>query len=186
MDYKKCVEQVLADPRYRENVEFGTPRSGHPEGKIKNHIANLEANLGKLKHRVSEDEYWKLKFLIHVHDTFKVRQIVEGIPSSDPQSHESLARKFASEFTDEADLLNILQNHDENFALWRQFQKTGAYDQEHFAELLKLIQDWDLFLIFTIIDGTTPGKDLIKLPWFINEVRKHKSTRVDAAWAELD
>jgi len=45
-----------------------------------------------------------------------------------------------------------------------------------------MIKDWDLFLAFTIVDGYTKGKDLEKLPWFINEVRQHKRTRVDESW----
>ncbi|HJR81540.1 MAG TPA: hypothetical protein VJ821_15820 [Anaerolineales bacterium] len=62
----------MADPRYQENIEYGEPRSGHPEGKVKYHIAELEENLEKMASRgISEVQYWKLKFLIHVHDTFK-------------------------------------------------------------------------------------------------------------------
>ena len=69
---KDIVEKITADPRYQKNVEYGEPRSGHPEGKIKFHIAELEENLEKLVPRgVSEEQYWKLKFLIYVHDTFK-------------------------------------------------------------------------------------------------------------------
>ena len=69
---KQIVERVMADPRYQENIEYGEPRSGHPEGKVKYHIAELEENLEKMASRgISEVQYWKLKFLIHVHDTFK-------------------------------------------------------------------------------------------------------------------
>ena len=69
---KEIVEKIMNDPRYIKNVEYGEPRSGHPEGKVKSHIADLDANLEALKPRLSsEADYWKLKFLIHVHDTFK-------------------------------------------------------------------------------------------------------------------
>jgi len=36
--------------------------------------------------------------------------------------------------------------------------------------------------MFIIIDGCTEGKDLAKLSWFIDEIRKHKETRVDSSW----
>ncbi len=181
------MEQVVADSRYKKNIEYGTPRSGHPEGKVKNHIIDLENNLDRLKNRLkNDDDYWKLKFLIHVHDTFKAEAVKEGTPSNHPRSHESLAREFASEFTDDLDLLNIIQNHDENYALWLQFRNTGQYNQKQFATLIKLIQDWDLFLVFTIIDGFTKGKDLAKLTWFINEVKKYKHIQVDETWAILE
>jgi hypothetical protein len=179
---KEIVEKIIVDPRYQKNIEYGEPRSGHPEGKVKYHIAELEKNLEELvAHGISDEQYWKLKFLIHVHDTFKA----DSIPDSliiDPNSHASLARKFALEFVHDEDLLNMIQFHDVNFALWKQFAATSTYDQRRFENLLETIQDWDLFLMFIIIDGTTPGKDPQKTVWFINEVRNHKNTRVDASW----
>jgi len=119
-----------------------------------------------------------LKFLIHVHDTFKAEAVPDS-PIIHPNSHASLARKFASEFTDDADLLNMIQFHDVNFSLWKQFAATGSYDLERFSALLETIIDWDLFLMFLIIDGSAMGKDPDKTRWFINEVRKYKETIVD-------
>src|SRR5262245_32833033 len=104
---KDVVAKVLGDPRYLKNIEYGEPRSGHPEGKVKFHIAELEANLEKLATRISEEQYWKLKFLIHVHDTFKAEAIPNS-PIESPTSHASLAKEFASEFTDDPDLLNMI------------------------------------------------------------------------------
>lgn len=172
----------MADERYRKNIEYGEPRSGHPEGKIKNHIAELEQTLEMLKARgISEEQYWKLMFLIHVHDSFKA-EAVPDTPINNPKSHASLARKFASEYTNDGDLLNMVQYHDVNFALWKQFSFTGSYDLERFSELLAAIIDWELFLMFIIIDGSTKGKDPGKVKWFINEVRKHRQTAVDDTW----
>ena len=178
---KEIVEKILVDPRYLKNVEYGKPRPGHPEGKVKFHIAELEANLEKLAAHISEEQFWKLKFLIHVHDTFKADAVPDSAIES-PQSHASLARKFASEFTEEADLLAMIQFHDVNFALWKQFAATGSYNVERFSKLLDAIMDWDLFLLFLILDGCTQGKDPDKIRWFVAEVRKHKETRVDETW----
>lgn len=179
---KDVVEKILADPRYQKNIEYGEPRSGHPEGKVKFHIAELEANLEKLVPRgISEEQYWKLKFLIRVHDTFKA----DAIPNSrilSPNSHASLAKKFASEFTNDEDLLNMIQFHDVNYTLWQQFESTGTYDVERFDHLLNIIQDWDLFVMFLILDGSTAGKERSKLNWFLQEVAKHKDLGVDESW----
>jgi len=101
---------------------------------------------------------------------------------ADPRSHASLARAFAEEFTDNPDILNMVQYHDESYALYKQFSRAGSYDSQRFETLLNAIHDWDLFLIFTIIDGWTEGKDLEKLRWFVREVRQRKQTRVDEAW----
>jgi len=179
---KDILEKIIADSRYQSNIEYGEPRSGHPEGKVKYHIADLEENLKKLvPHEISEEQYWKLKFLIHVHDTFKV-DAISDVPISSPDSHASLAKKFASEFTDDEDLLNMIQFHDVNFSLWKQFAAAGSYDIQRLHDLLDTIQDWDLFLMFLIIDGSTQGKERSKLVWFIQEVAKYKDTRVDESW----
>ena len=178
---QKIVEQVVTDPHYLKNIEYGRPRSGHPEGKVKFHIAELEANLERLAPRISEEQYWKLKFLIHVHDAFKVDAIPNS-PIESPTSHASLARKFAAEFTDDADLLNMIQFHDVNFALWKEYAATGSYDFDRFSKLLETIFDWDLFLMFLILDGSTTGKDSAKIHWFIQEVGKYRVTVVNENW----
>lgn len=178
---KDIVARVIVDPRYLKNIEYGEPRPGHPEGKVKYHIAELEANLEKLAPRISEKQYWKLQFLIHVHDTFKADAVPDS-PIESQHSHASLASAFASEFTDEAELLAMIQFHDLNFALWKQFAARGSYDLERFSRLLDTILDWDLFLLVLILDGSTRGKDPDKVRWFIGEVRKHKETVVDESW----
>ena len=179
---KDILEKIMADSRYQKNIEYGEPRSGHPEGKIKYHIAALEENLEKLSLRgLSDEQYWKLKFLIHVHDTFKA-DATPDVRILNPNSHASLAREFASEFIADEDLLNMVQFHDVNYALWKQFKATGSYDPDRFQSLLHSIQNWNLFLMFLIIDGSTQGKERSKLIWFIQEVRKYKDTVVDETW----
>ncbi len=178
---EEVLKQIVSDPRYINNTEYGEPRSGHPEGKVKYHIVELENNLEKLVPRISEEQYWKLQFLIHVHDAFKADAVPDS-PIASPNSHASLARKFAAEFIDDQDLLNMVQFHDVNFALWKQFAATGSYDKERFESLLNTIVDWNLFLMFLIIDGNTEAKDPTKVAWFIAEVRKHKNLIVDETW----
>ena len=51
---KEIIARVVSDPRYLKNIEYGEPRSGHPEGKVRFHIVELEANLEKLKTRICE------------------------------------------------------------------------------------------------------------------------------------
>ncbi|MEP7135746.1 MAG: hypothetical protein ABI904_12515 [Chloroflexota bacterium] len=178
---KKIVQKIVSDPRYLKNIEYGEPRSGHPEGKVKFHIAELEEILERFAPRISKEQYWKLKFLIHTHDAFKA-EAQPNSPIESPHSHASLARNFASEFTDDMDLLNMIQYHDVDFSLWKEYAGTGAYDAERLSKLLDTIVDWDLFLLFLIIDGSTKGKEPEKLYWFFSEVKKYKQTTVDAAW----
>ncbi len=179
---KDIIEKIKADPRYQRNIEYGEPRSGHPEGKVKFHIADLEANLEIFRGRgIEEEDYWRLKFMIHVHDSFKA-EAERYYPTLHPRNHASLAKEYASQYTDDTDLLNMIQYHDENYKLWKEYSQTGHYDEENFKNMLAVIKNWDLFLLFTIIDGCTKGKDYSKLGWFINEVKKYRETTVDSSW----
>jgi AAA domain (Cdc48 subfamily) len=69
------------------------------------------------------------------------------------KSHASLARIFLASHCEDKDLLAMVQDHDEPFALYRQFESTGKYNQDRFRAMLNAIQDWNLFLAFNIIDG---------------------------------
>ena len=108
------------------------------------HIAELEQNLEALKPRLSHGAYWMLKLLVHTHDSFK-SEAERGVPITHPKSHASLARAFLAEFCDDADLLAMVQYHDEPFALFRQFTFKGAFSQQRFAALLTNIKDWNPF-----------------------------------------
>jgi hypothetical protein len=179
---KEIIELIKADPRYLKNIEYGEPRPGHPEGKVKFHIQDLEKNLELLKLKgISSNDYWKLMFIIHVHDTFKA-EAVKDTHALRPLNHAFLAKQYAVQFTDDTDLLNIIQHHDENYELWKEYSQASQYSSDRFQNLLEAIENWDLFLMFIIIDGCTKGKDYAKLGWFINEVKKYRTTRIDATW----
>jgi hypothetical protein len=64
----------------------------------------------------------------------------------------------------------MVQYHDEPFALYRQFDSKGKYNQDRLSALLRAIRDWNLFLAFNIIDGCTEGKSPEPLAWLFREV----------------
>ena len=179
-DYRRVFERLTANPRYRANLDWGEPRSGHPEGTVRAHIEELERNLEALKPRLAEEDYWKLMVLVHTHDTFKA-EAAPGVPITHPRSHASLARAFLAAYCDDPDLLNMVQYHDEGYALWQQLRRRGRYDEGRFERLLATIGDWDLFLRFAIVDGSTEGKDREPLRWLLDEVNGRVSTGVTSA-----
>jgi hypothetical protein len=176
LDYEGMFQRVVDDARYQKNLDWGEPRAGHPEGTVRAHLAEIEPNLERLKPRLTESEYWKLRLLIHVHDSFKA-EAKANVAICDPASHASLARSFLAEFCSDEDLLAMVQYHDEPFALWRQFVSKGSYNKQRLKELLGHIRDWDLFLAFNIIDGCTPGKSREPLRWFFAEVASKVASR---------
>ena len=180
VDYPAVLRAVRGDPRYRRNIQWGEPRHGHPEGPICAHLEDLERNLERLRPRLSEGEVDKLRVLIHVHDTFKGKA-AEGAKITDPHSHASLARVFLAEFCDDAELLNMTQFHDVPYALWRQFRHGHHFNRARFDTLLSTIRDWNLFLAFLIVDGSTEGKSREPLHWFFGEVAGRVPARLTAA-----
>ena len=71
IDYRNTFEAIKADPRYLANLDWGEARPGHPEGTVRAHIAEIEPNLDALRSKLTDEDYWKLKLLIHTHDSFK-------------------------------------------------------------------------------------------------------------------
>lgn len=181
MDYAAALEAVQADARYQRNLDWGKPRAGHPEGTVRAHIAEIEPNLEKLAPKLSAVEIDKLRLLIHTHDSFKA-EAQPGVPITHPASHASLARSFLAEFCDDADLLAMVQYHDEPFALWRQVETKGSYNSERMNGLIGHIRDWNLFLAFNIIDGCTVGKGREPLHWLFREL----AGKVESRFTEAD
>jgi hypothetical protein len=169
MDYRNAFEAITADPRYLANLDWGEARPGHPEATVRAHIAEIEPNLELLRPKLTDEEYWKLKLLIHTHDSFKAES-QPGVSITDSRSHASLARAFLATHCDDSDMLAMVQFHDEPFALYRQFESKGKCNQGRFNALLRGIRDWNLFLAFNIIDGCTARKSREPLQWLFREV----------------
>jgi hypothetical protein len=179
-DYRATFDAMVTDPRYLANLNWGEPRPGHPEGTVRAHIAEIEPNLDALRNRFTDEEYWKLKLLVHSHDTFKA-EADPGVPITHPKSHASMARTFLEEFCPDPELLAMVQYHDEPFALYQQFKARGKYNRERFDALISNIRDWDLFLAFNIIDGCTAGKSRAPMSWFFGEVAGKVKSKFNVA-----
>lgn len=202
---KELLKKIKEDTDYKEWVDWGQARPGHPEGSQRAHIEELEENLEKIKGKVNEEEYWKLMLLIHTHDTFKgkAKRIERSdgstmaVPIEDPESHASLAMIFLNKYHDDPDLSNMLQYHDEPYAIYRKYKRLmrkgkewAEKDQKRLKQLLNTIKDWDLFLKFNLIDNVTKGKmekepEMKSMVWWLDEVNKHKKTEVTKEWIKL-
>jgi hypothetical protein len=176
-NYSTALTKILTDPDYLTNVQWGKPRSGHAEGTIQAHIDELVGNLQALKSKLKPGEEEKLLLLIHTHDTFKAK-CNPGVPIEHPDSHASLGRAFLARFCDDADLLAMVQYHDESFALYRQSKSKGSFNQARAQKLVTTIKDWDLFALFHIIDGGTQSKSREPLEWFFDNIAPLIQTRI--------
>ena len=180
-DYKKIFDAIRSDARYQRNLDWGEARPGHPEGTVRAHVEEVDRNVEALRPKLSETDYWRLRVLVHTHDTFK-GEAQPGVPIADPGSHASLARAYLAGFCDDEDMLAMVQYHDEPFALWRQFEAKGKVNEQRLAALLSAIRDWNLFLAFNIVDGCTEGKEREPLHWLFQQV----TGKVQSQFSESD
>ena len=169
--FEQLFHALVKDPEYLNNLDWGKPRRGHPEGTVRAHIQELEDNLKRLPVEANSEEYWKLMLLIHVHDSFK-KEAKKGVPIEHPRSHATLAKQFLAKYCQDTDLLNMVQYHDEPYALYRQQLHRGRVNSQRLQNLLSTIQDWSLFCRFLLVDNCTEGKDRAPTHWTIeNPIR---------------
>jgi hypothetical protein len=181
-DYQHILDLITQTETYKKNTLYGSPRRGHSEGTVKAHIERLEENLEILAKNLclSQDAYWKLKVLIHIHDSFKA-EAKRDSAILDPQSHATLARNFLAMYTKDEDMLNMVQYHDIGYAVYRRFKEKGKVDYARLNAALSKIGNTYLFLLFCIIDSCTPSKGREMIKWFSEYVEKEKLPKVNTA-----
>ena len=151
---------LLADPRLQAGLEWGAPRFGHPEGRVRAHVAAMLAAIP------SDDPLRNdLRFLALVHDSFK-SEVQPDQPWSAENDHAMLARRLAARYTTDERLLTTLQLHDEPYSIWQNSQPPD----KALRPLLNQLPDLELFARFVELDAANEGKDLTFLWWFRREL----------------
>jgi hypothetical protein len=152
--------RLLGDPALQCGLDWGSPRDGHPEGSIGEHVRALLAQIAD-DDPLGDD----LRLLALVHDSFKgaVRPGERWSPEND---HAVLARRFAERYLDDERLLAVLELHDEPYWIWQNAGATaGGLDG-----VLARVPDVELLARFVELDASTEGKDLSFLWWFRREL----------------
>jgi hypothetical protein len=152
--------ELLADPRLRAGLDWGAPRSGHPEGRVADHVAAILTAIAARDPLRSD-----LRFLALVHDSFKA-ELRPHEPWSPDNDHATLARRFAERYTSDERLLTALELHDEPYWLWR----NADAPEQALRPLLERLPDAELFARFVELDAANEGKDLTFLWWFRREL----------------
>lgn len=179
-DYHAVFNSIVDDHRYESNLEFQTACYGGQVMTTRAYLLELDLSLECLKSKLSTDEYWKIKILIHTHDTFK-RDATSGVTVSHPRSHASLAAKFLREKCDDDDLIMMLQYHDETFVLHRQFKARKVCDPNRLVLLIGGIKDWSLFVGFHIVLSAISDRGRDHLVWLLQMIEGKVSCRFNAA-----
>lgn len=158
--------RIAAEPEWREGVEWGRPRHGHPEGTVKAHIAAVLRNIDDVYGESSLREL--LRLIALVHDTFKF-QVDMDRPRTGENHHAVRARRFAERYISDQAALDVIELHDEAFNAWQNGNRDGKWDKaRRRAEALieRLGANLPLYLAFYRCDNMTEGKAPDCLEWF--------------------
>ena len=160
---------VAGDPALLEGLAWGKPRSGHPEGSVGAHVADLLETVdrwGETGERRAE-----LRFLALVHDAMKYR-VREWLPKVGENHHAMRARRFAERYTTDERLLATIEQHDRPYSLWRKLRRTGRVYERGMERMLDRIPDRELFVRFVELDGSTDGKKPEPVDWLKGELAR--------------
>ena len=157
---------ILMAPEILKGLDWGTPRFGHPEGKVLFHVKEVLDNIDKLDIDTSKRQ--KLRLIAIVHDTFK--NLEDKSKERDWSKHHSiLARQFMEKFIDDKTILDIIELHDEAYYSWRMIK---LYNQEIAGRkrlhnlLARLGDNLQLYFLFFKCDTQTGDKIQAPLKWF--------------------
>ena len=165
--------QVTADPALLEGLAWGKPRSGHPEGSVGAHVADLLRRIDEWGEE--GDTRAALRLIALVHDSFKYR-VRDWLPKTGENHHAMRARRFAERFTSDERLLSIIELHDRPYAIWRRMRRTGRLDEGAFAAMMARVPDPALFLRFIELDGSTEGKNPEPIDWLRDRLARDRVT----------
>ena len=161
--------RVVEDPVILRGLAWGEPRSGHPEGPVGCHVADLLETIDAWGE--PEPRRGELRFIALVHDALKYK-VRDWLPRSGPNHHAARARRVAERYVDDERLLATIELHDRPYGIWRQLRRTGELDERRFADMLERLPDRDLFLRFVELDGSTEGKKAEPVAWLRAELAR--------------
>lgn len=160
--------EIAEDPEWQAGVEWGKPRTGHLEGPVKFHIADILANIDCQYPMPTPQERQALRLVTLTHDTFKYR-VDESRPKIGTNHHAYIARKFSERYIHDPVLLTIIELHDEAYNSWRlgAYKDRWQHAEERAAALLeKLGTTLPLYVRFFLADSYTESKNQDPVLWF--------------------
>ncbi|MCF8247546.1 MAG: hypothetical protein K9J37_21160 [Saprospiraceae bacterium] len=156
--------KLLDTPVFREGLDWGKPRFGHPEGKVGLHVREV---LDNVEHcATNETARQQLRLVAIAHDTFKFQEFQLG---RRVKHHGLLAREFMEKYLDDPVLLDLIELHDEAFYCWRAatLENQPVAATHRLEKLLEVVGDnLPLYFDFYKCDTRTGDKVQAPLYWF--------------------
>ena len=153
---------------FRQGLDWGIPRYGHPEGKVLYHVREVLDNVDKIEGLPGVCRE-KLRLITFTHDTFKYKEDKTTRPRNWLKHHGMLARKYLEKYFEDEAILDIIELHDEAYYCWRMLH---LYDQQEAGQkrldqlLLKMKDQLQLYYLFFKCDTQTGDKIQSPVKWF--------------------
>ena len=170
--------RLVSEPKLLRGLAWGEPRTGHPEGSVGRHVADLLAAVDRSGETGERRE--QLRLIALLHDSFK-SQVRDRLPRIGENHHAMRARRFAEHVIDDPRILATIELHDRPYALWRKLQRKGRLDERAFNRMMRRVADPALFLRFIELDGSTEGKRPEPIAWFRDELVRRGYLDAEAA-----
>ena len=160
-------QKLLTIPEFSNGLYWGTPRFGHPEGKVLFHVRDVLDNIDRLQLK-NQTTRAKLRIIALVHDTFKYQESGGRHPRDWTSHHAFIARRFMEQHSSDPAILNTIQWHDEAYYCWRLsvIYRNPSDGKKRLRKLFDHIGD-DLLLYyqFFVCDTRTDGKNQAPIKW---------------------
>jgi len=167
---------ILRDPEVQVDLTYGEPRWGHPEGSVGAHVAELWTIVQGVADVLTPGMVEDLRVLALLHDLGKRKPWPAGTPH-----HGVASRRIAARFIGDQRLLDIVAEHDEPYRLWKRERRTGESVWDRLVVVFDRVRaDFDLFVIFFTVDGSSGDKDPAPRLWLQEMARCYAPD--DMAW----
>lgn len=167
--------KILTDPDLLRGLEWGKPRPGHPEGEVLLHVREVLDNVDKVAGE-SGPVRGKLRFIAILHDSFKHKVDISR-PRMGENHHAMVARRVAERYTEDTEILDIIELHDEAYNAWSTATRRERPDvgRRRAMDLIRRLEDGlGLYLMFYLCDHTE-GKNGDDMKWFKEIVKEYES-----------
>ncbi len=165
--------RLLATSEFTEGLDWGTPRFGHPEGKVIYHLQEVLENVDRIN-GISPLDREELRIITFLHDTFKYQEDKFARPRDWTRHHGIIARRFLEKFYFKSSVLDIIELHDEAYYCWRLchlYDRPDEGNQRLKALLNRLGNNLQLYYMFFKCDTKTGDKNQAPLRWFESTIK---------------
>lgn len=158
-------QAIIEHPLWLENIAYGVPRPGHPEGAIIFHIHDV---LDNVESKYANSPYYEeLRLITLIHDSFK-GLVDRTKPKVNGNNHADYAAQFAHHLDLPSNIIEIIRYHDEVYFSQR------SNDIERLHRLIDRFEaDLDLYTAFFICDTETGDKDTSRIQWFQEQIHDY-------------